>query len=60
MMRSKGRDKAGGTLDKVRGRMREAGGALTGRDKDRAKGQARQGKGEARKRRGHLRDLFKK
>jgi uncharacterized protein YjbJ (UPF0337 family) len=59
-MRSKGRDKAGGTMDKVRGRIREAGGALTGRDKDRAKGQARQGKGEARKRRGHLRDLFKK
>ncbi len=25
-MRSKGRDKAGGTLDKLRGRIREAGG----------------------------------
>ena len=60
MMRSKGRDKAGGTLDKLRGRIREAGGALTGSDRGRAKGQARQGKGEARKRRGHLRDLFKK
>src|ERR687885_2166163 len=32
-MRSKGRDKAGGTLDKVRGRIREAGGALTGNDR---------------------------
>jgi uncharacterized protein YjbJ (UPF0337 family) len=60
MMRSKGRDKAGGTLDKVRGRIREASGALTGSDRSRAKGQARQGKGEARKRRGHLRDLFRK
>jgi len=60
MMRSKSRDKAGGTFDKVRGRLREASGALTGRDKDRAQGQARQGKGEARKRRGHLRDFFKK
>jgi uncharacterized protein YjbJ (UPF0337 family) len=59
-MRSKGRDKAGGTLDKVRGRIREAGGALTGRDQDRARGQARQGRGEARKKRGHLRDLFRK
>jgi uncharacterized protein YjbJ (UPF0337 family) len=57
-MRSKGRDKAGGTLDKMRGRIREASGALTGRDRDRAKGQGRQAKGEARKKRGHLRDLF--
>jgi uncharacterized protein YjbJ (UPF0337 family) len=59
-MRGKTRDKAGGKFDKMRGRLREAGGALTGRDKDRAKGQARQGKGEARKKRGHLRDLFSK
>ena len=59
-MRSKGRDKAGGTLDKVRGRVKEATGALTGNDKQRVKGRARQDKGEARKKRGHLRDLFKK
>jgi uncharacterized protein YjbJ (UPF0337 family) len=59
-MRSKGRDKAGGTLDKVRGRIREASGALTGSDRSRAKGQARQGRGETRKKRGHLRDLFRK
>jgi uncharacterized protein YjbJ (UPF0337 family) len=59
-MRSRGRDKAGGALDKVRGRIREAGGALTGSDRDRTKGAARQGRGEARKKRGHLRDLFKK
>jgi uncharacterized protein YjbJ (UPF0337 family) len=59
-MRSKGRDKAGGTFDKVRGRIREAGGALTGSDRQRAKGQARQGKGSARKKRGHLRDLLGK
>jgi hypothetical protein len=30
-MRSKARDKGGGTLDKLRGRMQEAGGALSGR-----------------------------
>jgi uncharacterized protein YjbJ (UPF0337 family) len=59
-MRSKGRDKAGGTFEKLRGRIREAGGALTGSDKQRSKGQARQAKGSARKQRGHLRDLFKK
>jgi uncharacterized protein YjbJ (UPF0337 family) len=59
-MRSKGRDKAGGTLDKLRGRIREAGGALTGSDRSRMKGSARQGKGSARKKRGHLRDLLRK
>jgi uncharacterized protein YjbJ (UPF0337 family) len=59
-MRTKARDKAGGTFDKLRGRFREAGGALTGSDRDRAKGQARQGRGEGRKKRGHLRDLFRK
>jgi uncharacterized protein YjbJ (UPF0337 family) len=59
-MRSKQRDKAGGTFDKLRGRIREAGGALAGNDRSRAKGQARQGKGEARKKRGHLRDLFRR
>ena len=59
-MRSKSRDKAGGTLDKVRGRVKEATGALTGSDKQRVKGRARQDKGDARKKRGHLRDLFKK
>ena len=59
-MRSKGRDKAGGTMDKLRGRLREAGGALTGSDRSRFKGSARQGRGEARKKRGHLRDLLRK
>jgi len=59
-MRSKGRDKAGGTLDKLRGRVREATGALTGSDRSRAKGSARQGKGEARKKRGQLRGLLRK
>jgi uncharacterized protein YjbJ (UPF0337 family) len=60
MMRSKARDKAGGTLDKLRGRIREAGGALTNRDRSRVRGAERQAKGSARKKRGHLRDLFRK
>jgi uncharacterized protein YjbJ (UPF0337 family) len=59
-MRSKGRDKTGGTLDKVRGRMKEAGGALTGNQRRKARGQDRQLKGSARKKRGHLRDLLRK
>ena len=59
-MRSKSRDKAGGTWDKLRGRAQEAAGALRGREGDKAKGQARQTKGSARKKRGHLRDALKK
>jgi uncharacterized protein YjbJ (UPF0337 family) len=59
-MRSKERDKAGGTFDKLRGRVREATGALTGREDSKVKGQGRQAKGSARKKRGHLRDAFRK
>jgi uncharacterized protein YjbJ (UPF0337 family) len=59
-MRSKGRDKAGGTLDKLRGRAQEAAGALSGNDRRKAEGQGRQTKGSARKKRGHLRDVLRK
>jgi uncharacterized protein YjbJ (UPF0337 family) len=59
-MRSKGRDKAGGTLDKLRGRVKEASGALRGKEGAKAKGQGRQAKGSARKKRGHLRDALRK
>jgi uncharacterized protein YjbJ (UPF0337 family) len=59
-MRSKGRDKAGGTFDKVRGWIKEAGGALSGNERRKAKGQGRQAKGSARKKRGHLRDAVRK
>jgi uncharacterized protein YjbJ (UPF0337 family) len=47
-------------MDKVRGRFREATGALTGSDRSRTKGSARQAKGSARKKRGHLRDMLRK
>ena len=59
-MRSKGRDKTGGTVDKLRGRFEEATGALRGRERSKVKGQARQTKGSTRKKRGHLRDAFRK
>ena len=58
-MRSRARDKSGGTFDKLRGRVKEAGGALTGTPQTKTKGQARQTKGAAKKKRGHLRDLFR-
>jgi uncharacterized protein YjbJ (UPF0337 family) len=59
-MRSKARDKSGGALDRARGRAREAASALRGDPQGKAEGQARQAKGTARKKKGHLRDLFKR
>jgi uncharacterized protein YjbJ (UPF0337 family) len=59
-MKSRTRDKGGGTIDKARGRAREAAAALKGNPRGKAAGQARQAKGEARKKKGHLRDLFKR
>jgi len=47
-------------MDKVRGRIREATGALTGSDRSRVKGSARQAKGSARKKRGYVRDFLRK
>jgi uncharacterized protein YjbJ (UPF0337 family) len=58
MARSSSRDKSGGTLDKAIGRFKEAGGALTGNEKRKARGQGKQAKGSARKRKGHIKDLF--
>ena len=59
MARSSARDKTGGTLDKVKGRVKEAGGALTGDENRKARGQGNQVKGEARKKKGHVKDLLK-
>jgi uncharacterized protein YjbJ (UPF0337 family) len=59
MARSRARDKSGGTLDKVKGRVKEAGGALSGKEGRKARGQSDQAKGTARKKKGHLKDLLK-
>lgn len=59
-MKSKARDKSGGTFDRAMGRMREAGASLRGNPEGKTKGQARQAKGTARKKKGHLRDLLKR
>jgi uncharacterized protein YjbJ (UPF0337 family) len=58
MARSSARDKSGGTLDKMVGRVKEAGGALTGNESRKARGQGKQAKGKARKKKGHFKDLF--
>jgi len=59
MARSSARDKSGGTVDKLKGRLKEASGALSGNERRKARGQAGQAKGGARKKKGHLKDLFK-
>ncbi len=59
-MKSKARDKSGGTFDRAMGRVREAGASLRGNPAGKTKGQARQAKGTARKKKGHLRDLLKR
>jgi uncharacterized protein YjbJ (UPF0337 family) len=51
-MRSKRQDQAGGTIDKVAGRVLDAVGKLTGNHKTRAKGKAARGRGTARSAKG--------
>jgi uncharacterized protein YjbJ (UPF0337 family) len=43
----------------MKGRLKEAGGALSGKEGRKARGQSDQAKGTARKKKGHLKDLFK-
>jgi uncharacterized protein YjbJ (UPF0337 family) len=57
--KTSGEDKREGAMDKAAGRLKEAGGALTG-DKDRkAEGRADQRRGTMKEKKGHLKDLFK-
>ena len=51
-MRSRQRDEAAGTVDKIAGRVLDAFGKLTGNQKTRAKGKAARGRGSARKAKG--------
>jgi uncharacterized protein YjbJ (UPF0337 family) len=59
MARSKTRDTGGGTVDKIVGRLKEAGGALSGNERRKAKGQFRQAKGSAKQKKGRLRKRVK-
>jgi uncharacterized protein YjbJ (UPF0337 family) len=59
MGKSPAKDKTEGALDKVKGRAREAAGALTGDESQKAKGQGEQVKGTAKNKKGHLKDLAK-
>jgi uncharacterized protein YjbJ (UPF0337 family) len=52
-------DRQEGALDKAKGRVKEAGGALTGNKDKKAEGRADQRRGTAKEKKGHLKDLFK-
>jgi uncharacterized protein YjbJ (UPF0337 family) len=46
-------------MDKAKGRMKEAAGALSGNKDKKAKGRADQRSGTAKEKKGHLKDLLK-
>ena len=55
---SGGKDKDEGATDKVKGRMKEAGGSLTGDKKLKREGSSDQRKGKAKQKKGNLKDLL--
>jgi uncharacterized protein YjbJ (UPF0337 family) len=59
MAKSSARDKSGGAVQVVAGRVKEAFGALTGRIDRRSQGQAKQMKGAAKNRRGHVKSRLR-
>ncbi|MEJ7820412.1 MAG: CsbD family protein, partial [Rubrobacteraceae bacterium] len=52
-------DRNEGAMDKVKGRAKEAGGALTGNKDKKAEGKADQDKGTLKKKKGAAKDLLK-
>jgi uncharacterized protein YjbJ (UPF0337 family) len=57
--RSSQDDKNEGTMDKAKGRAKEAAGAVTGDDAKKSEGRSDQRKGTAKDKKGKLKDLFK-
>ena len=56
--RSSREDKNEGAMDRVKGRMKEAGGAVTGDKSKKSEGRADQRKGRAKEKKGNLKDLL--
>jgi uncharacterized protein YjbJ (UPF0337 family) len=52
-------DKNEGAMDRAKGRVKEAGGALTGDKGKKSEGRADQRKGKAKEKKGNLKDLLK-
>jgi uncharacterized protein YjbJ (UPF0337 family) len=57
--KTSGEDKTEGAMDKAKGRLKEAGGALTGDKIKKSEGRSDQRKGTLKEKKGHLKDLFK-
>jgi uncharacterized protein YjbJ (UPF0337 family) len=54
-----GEDKTEGAIDKAKGRLKEATGALSGDKAKKAEGRSDQRRGTLKEKKGHLKDLFK-
>jgi uncharacterized protein YjbJ (UPF0337 family) len=52
-------DKTEGAMDKAKGRLKEAAGALSGDKVKKTEGRSDQRKGTLKEKKGHLKDLFK-
>jgi uncharacterized protein YjbJ (UPF0337 family) len=57
--KSSGQDKNEGAMHKLKGRAKEAAGAVTGNEATKAEGRSDQRKGTAKEKKGRLKDLFK-
>ena len=57
--KSSSQDKGEGALDKLKGRAKEAAGAVTGDEAAKSEGRSDQAKGTAKEKKGKLKDLFK-
>jgi uncharacterized protein YjbJ (UPF0337 family) len=57
--KTSGEDRSEGAMDKTKGRLKEAAGAITGDEDLKAEGRADQRKGTVKEKKGKLKDLFK-
>ena len=57
--KSSSQDKGEGTMDKLKGRAKEAAGALTGDEEMKAEGRSEQRKGTVKEKKGKIKDVFK-
>jgi uncharacterized protein YjbJ (UPF0337 family) len=57
--KSSGQDKSEGAMDKLKGRAKEAAGAVTGDETKKSEGKADQNEGTFKEKKGKIKDLFK-
>jgi uncharacterized protein YjbJ (UPF0337 family) len=57
--KTSGDDKREGAVDKAKGRLKEAAGALSGDEVKKSEGRSDQRRGTLKEKKGHLKDLFK-